>query len=88
MANANDSLVSTNSRTKMPHFSLQFLCSLIPKTFDGKRNEFNDFGTNCENAMLLSNDTKKSLACFHNFKINWQCPIAIYKAKLTMTGQN
>lgn len=55
---ANDSPVSTNN-IEMPHFNLQFLCSLIPKSFDGKRNEFNEFITNCENAILLANETQK-----------------------------
>lgn len=41
------------------NFDLQFLCSLIPKSFDGKRIEFSEFKTNCENAMLLANDNQK-----------------------------
>lgn len=53
--NASGSATSNNS----DNFSLQFLCSLIPKSFDGKRIEFNEFRTNCENAMLLANDNQK-----------------------------
>lgn len=55
---ANDSPVSSNF-PEMPQFNLQFLCSLIPRPFDGKRNEFNEFVTNCENAMVLAHVTQK-----------------------------
>lgn len=41
------------------NFNLQFLCSLVPKSFDGKRIEYNEFKTNCENAMLLANENQK-----------------------------
>lgn len=37
-----------------PEFKLQFLCSLIPKSFDGVPTEFNEFITNCDNAMNLA----------------------------------
>lgn len=45
-----------NSNTGNNQFNLQFLCSLIPKSFDGNRAEFNEFYTNCVNAMSLANN--------------------------------
>ena len=40
-------------------FNLQFLCSLIPKPFDGNRFEFNEFLANCDNAMSLAMTAQK-----------------------------
>lgn len=40
-------------------FHLNFLCSLIPKSFDGKRSEFHEFLTNCNNAAELANDSQQ-----------------------------
>ena len=45
--------------SEMSHFNLQFLCSLIPKSFDGNRTDFNEFLANCENAMHLATNAQK-----------------------------
>lgn len=54
----NPILTSENER-RNPEFRLEFLCSLIPKSFDGKRTEFNEFIANCNNACLLASDSQK-----------------------------
>lgn len=40
-------------------FRLNFLCSLIPKSFDGKRSEFQEFLVNCKNAVELASDSQQ-----------------------------
>lgn len=40
-------------------FQLTFLTSLIPRSFDGKRSEFHEFITNCNNAVELANDSQQ-----------------------------
>lgn len=66
MANNNSqrqSLHSESSQTQLlssleshHNFNEQFLCSVIP---NGKITEFNEFKTNCDNAVLLENDNRK-----------------------------
>nr|CAI5863056.1 unnamed protein product [Callosobruchus analis] len=38
---------------------LSFLCSLIPKSYDGNRQELHEFLGNCDNAMRFASDTQK-----------------------------
>lgn len=40
-------------------FQLQFLCSLISKSFDGNRTEYHEFVTNCNNAVELATDEQQ-----------------------------
>lgn len=42
-----------------PEFQLTFLCSLIPRSFDGKRSEFHEFITNCNNAVELASESQQ-----------------------------
>lgn len=50
---------SNSNFNNVPEFNLQFLCSLIPKSFDGKRAEFNEFVANCSNAVNLAHDSQQ-----------------------------
>lgn len=62
MANENTTTSTTNNVTvhdSNHEFRLEFLCSLIPKSFDGKRSEFHEFITNCENSHLLATERQK-----------------------------
>lgn len=54
MSEPNASIPESNNQ-----YHLQFLCSLIPRSFSGNRLEFNEFRTNCENAMNLASDNQK-----------------------------
>lgn len=54
-----DETSSSSTSDQNTDFSLQFLCSLIPKAFDGKRNEYNEFIANCDNAVSLSSESQK-----------------------------
>lgn len=56
---SNSSAESQTNPQIINQFNLQFLCSLIPNSFSGNRAQYNEFRTNCENAMLLANDTQK-----------------------------
>lgn len=48
---------SSNIRDIPPH-KLAFLCSLIPKSFDGNRTELYEFVSNCENAFKFAHNSQ------------------------------
>ena len=46
-------------------FSMEFLCRLIPNTFDGNRFELGQFLANCNNANQLASDDQKNPLLFY-----------------------
>lgn len=59
LENATQNSNSNHASERQPEFRLEFLCSLIPRSFDGKRQEINEFITNCDNANKLATASQK-----------------------------
>lgn len=51
---------STTHETSTVSFNIEFICSLIPKEFNGNRFELGQFVANCNNASQLASPTQKT----------------------------
>lgn len=56
---SNENLVQSFHADQSSSFKLSFLCSLVPKAFDGNRLELHEFLSNCNNANKFADDSQK-----------------------------
>lgn len=56
---SNENLAQSSNVDQSSNFKLAFLCSLVPKSFDGHRLELHEFLSNCNNANKFADESQK-----------------------------
>lgn len=54
-----EQLANSSNSDQQTNFKLSFLCSLVPKSFDGNRLELHEFLSNCNNANKFADESQK-----------------------------